>query len=140
MWTFLDLRSLFPTSAPRAATGEQRRSRRWALRVPLLGLALSAVACGGSSDALKKEVSELREQVTQLQGSQDHLEERLMAMEAQRHDKTVAAEVAAEPEAEERPRLKTVRLVPEAPEPPADDSGFGGQADASSVGQTEGRR
>ncbi len=135
MWTFLDLRAQLPVF-----NRWNRRSRRWVLRVPALGLALTAMACGGGSDALKKQVSELREQVTQLQGSQDHLEERLMAMEAQRHERVTAAEVAAEPEAEERPRLKTVRLVPEAPEPPADETGFGGQADASSVGQTEGRR
>ncbi|MCA9631325.1 MAG: hypothetical protein KC766_26890 [Myxococcales bacterium] len=135
MWTSLDLRTHLLASS-RAA----RRARRWLLRIPALGLALGAMACGGNSDAMKKEVSELREQVTQLQGSQDHLEERLMAIEAQRHEKAVAAEVAAEPEADERPRLKTVRLVPEAPAPPVDESGFGGQADASAVGQTEGQR
>lgn len=135
MWTLRKLRALFLVN-PRWGG----RSRRWAVRLPALGLALGAMACGGNSDALKKEVSELRDQVTQLQGSQDHLEERLMAMEAQRHDRAAAADAAAEPEAEERPRLKTVRLVPEAPEPPPDETGFGGQADATVVGQTEGRR
>lgn len=102
-------------------------------RFGALALGVAVVACGGGqTDALKREVSELREQVTQLQGAQDHLEERLFAMEAQ--GITPAAKRSEEPPAEERPRLKVVRLTPEAQanEEPAQEDAFDSNAEEDS--------
>lgn len=84
---------------------------------PELGVLLLASgllgACGGNTDAMKREISSLREQVTTLQGAQDHLEERLMAMEVQRSQaRSERAAEAVEEEQDERPRLKVVRLHP----------------------------
>ncbi len=102
--------------------------------------ALPSVACGGSSDALKKEVNQLRDQVTQLQGSQDHLEERLMAMEAQRQVQVSEAREAAEPEVDERPRLKVVRLLPEEAAPPGGGSLDASEDSAPLAGHTDPKR
>ncbi len=101
------------SAGPLAAPAQSHR--RLPLSPTVLALLLASglsVACGGNQDALKREVSSLREQVTSLQGAQDHLEERLMAMEAQRSKAPRAAEAAEEPEQDERPRLKVVRLSP----------------------------
>ncbi|MBX3184429.1 MAG: hypothetical protein KIT72_02145 [Polyangiaceae bacterium] len=108
---------VFPPAITPARPGLTRGARRGAPSRLLVGSLLAcglSVACGGNQDALKREISSLREQVTSLQGAQDHLEERLMAMEVQRSKARSerAAEDAEEPEQDERPRLKVVRLSP----------------------------
>lgn len=120
---------------------QQKRLTSALIRCFLVGAcALPSVACGGSSDALKKEVNQLRDQVTQLQGSQDHLEERLMAMESLRQQQASDAREAAEPEVDERPRLKVVRLLPEEAAPVGGGSMDGPEDSAPLVGHTDPKR
>ena len=100
--------------------------------------ALCIAGCGGGeTDAMKKRVSALQDEVTLLQNSQDRLEERLAAVE-------MGAQEAAErpPKAEsasgtfERPRLKVIKVQPggdsQAPE-------TGPAASRSAWRRTEGR-
>jgi outer membrane murein-binding lipoprotein Lpp len=96
-------------------------------------VALSSLlsGCGSDKDKIEKRLTEMREEITRLQNSQDRVGERLMAIEVQQ------AAVKNQPKAKagtpedanvERPPLKVIKLAPdgsatEAGEPaePADD-------------------
>ena len=87
----------------------------------LLWAAFGVAGCGGAdSDALKKRVASLQDEVTLLQNAQDRLEERLAAVEMRAQE---AAERPAKAEHKagtfERPRLKVIKVKPgvEGPEP-----------------------
>ncbi len=86
--------------------------------------------CGSDKDKIEKRLTEMRDEITRLQNSQDRVGERLMALEVQQastKNKTSKAK-AAEDTSVERPPLKVIKLAPdgsatEAAEPaePADD-------------------
>jgi hypothetical protein len=80
-------------------------------------LVLVPAICGcGSSDRLKKQVSGLETQLTALRADQDHLEERLAAIELSSSVPSHSAPANAS-ERVERPRLKIIHLSPDDQEP-----------------------
>ena len=83
-----------------------------------VGALLLTAGCG-SSDRLKKQVSQLESQVTAMRADQDRLEERLSALELSTPVPTKAAAPIAD-ERVERPRLKVIHLGPEAGGSPAE--------------------
>jgi hypothetical protein len=74
-----------------------------------LGAVLASTGCG-SSDRLKKQVSQLESQVTAMRGDQDRLEERLAALELSPPTSPRAS--APADDRVERPRLKVIHLGP----------------------------
>jgi len=75
-----------------------------------LGAVLASTGCG-SSDRLKKQVSQLESQVTAMRADQDRLEERLSALELS--PPTPPRASASADDRLERPRLKVIHLEPE---------------------------
>lgn len=88
-----------------------RFAERYTLILVGLGAAVLATGCG-SSDRLKKQVSQLESQITAMRGDQDRLEERLSALELAPPSSARASAPEAD-ERVERPRLKVIHLGPE---------------------------
>ncbi len=89
--------------------------------------ALAAVGCSGGQDKFQKELDSLQEQVVRMQGEQDRMSERLVAMEAIGASPAAQVKKRADGESdeagfEERPRLKVVQMAPDADAAPADES------------------
>ncbi len=97
----------------------------------LLTSAALLSGCGSDKDKIQKRLTEMREEITRLQNSQDRVGERLMALEmhqaAPKNTSAQKKKAPAKEERVERPPLKVIKLTPgsaaEAGEPkqPADD-------------------
>ena len=88
--------------------------------------------CGSDKDKIEKRLTEMREEITRLQNSQDRVGERLMALEMQqaapRNAVAKKKKTPAKEERVERPPLKVIKLTPDGsaaeagePKEPADD-------------------
>jgi len=86
---------------------------RWGSAL-LLALALPAVGCSSERDTVEKQLAKLREQVTELQAETDRMGERLDAVEASKPAPTDERLASATPETMSRPKLKVVRVDPDA--------------------------
>ena len=93
----------------------------WRHRMPralggsiLLPAAVCVAGCGGGeTDALKKRVSALKDEVALLQNAQDRLEERLAALEMRRQEATERSTTTGSSAGKiERPRLKVIKVEP----------------------------
>ena len=101
------------------------------LSLLVIAVAMPALGCAGTGkNAIKRRVSELREEVTRLQNEQDRLEERLSALEMggapAAAPQRAATEMGDEPV--KRPKLKVIRLGPDSPEPEASEQPDGEEA------------
>jgi hypothetical protein len=86
---------------------------RWAAAL-LVALALPVVGCSSDRDTVEKQLAKLREQVTELQAETDRMGERLDAVEASKPAPTDQRTASVAPETMSRPKLKVVRVDPEA--------------------------
>jgi hypothetical protein len=97
---------------------------RWAPAL-LFAVAIPAVGCSSDRDTVEKQLAKLREQVTELQAETDRMGERLDVVEASKAAPAPADQrlASAAPETMSRPKLKVVRVDPEAGiEPEASDA------------------
>lgn len=98
---------------------------RTRIRVGLVGVALALLGCGSSAtDALKKRLVSLEDQLAVMQNAQHQLENRLAALQGEK-PKTTGKKLEPEPSApqgepaSDRPLLDVVKLAP-SPTPPSD--------------------
>jgi hypothetical protein len=79
-------------------------------------LALPTAGCASDHDKVEKQLAKLREQVAELQADTDRMGERLDAVEASKGPATPSDHRLAKVEAEtmSRPKLKVVRVDPDA--------------------------
>jgi hypothetical protein len=83
-------------------------------------LLLPTAGCASDRDAIDKRMAGLRDDITRLQAENDHLGERVDALEVKGPAPAKAAATPAEPKVERAP-LKVVKLVPgEGPAPSGD--------------------
>jgi hypothetical protein len=91
----------------------------------LFALALPTVGCASDHDKVEKQLAKLREQVAELQADTDRMGERLDAVEASKAPAGPSDHRLASvgPETMSRPKLKVVRVGPDAgAEPVASDA------------------
>jgi outer membrane murein-binding lipoprotein Lpp len=77
-------------------------------------MGLTVVGCSSDRDRVEKQLAKLSEQVTELQAETDRMGERLDAVEASKPAPTDQRLASAAPETMSRPKLKVVRVDPEA--------------------------
>lgn len=76
-------------------------------------LLAALVGCGSGLSGVDKRLSALQEEITKLQNQNDHLIERVDAVEARQANSERAKPAQATPGTSERPSLKVVKVVPE---------------------------
>lgn len=82
-------------------------------------LAALLVGCSSGLEGVDKRLSAMQDEITKLQNQNDHLVERVDAMEVQQAKAERASKPASSaPSTSERPNLKVVKVLPE------DDSGM----------------
>jgi outer membrane murein-binding lipoprotein Lpp len=79
--------------------------------VPLLWMMLLA-GCSGGSDAMQKQLDEMKDQVTRLRASNLALQDRVDGLEEQATVQAARDEIPGAAEADDRPQLEVVRVVP----------------------------
>ena len=85
------------------------------LKASVLGCCVAALALVGCSSGLEgvdKRLSAMQDEITKMQNQNDHLVERIDAMEV-RQAKAETVSKPAAPGVSERPSLKVVKVVPE---------------------------
>jgi hypothetical protein len=98
--------------------------RHFSARALALGFALVGLsACASEQDSIEKQLAKLHDDVTRLQAETDRMGERMDAMEVRTATPAPPAErvASAEPSTVVRPKLKIVRVEPDA-EPSAADA------------------
>jgi TolA-binding protein len=81
--------------------------------LPLLWMVLLA-GCSGGSNAMQKQLDEMKGQVTRLRASNLALQDRLDGLEEQSNTRASREEIEGSQEADDRPVLEVVRVAPPA--------------------------
>jgi outer membrane murein-binding lipoprotein Lpp len=94
--------------------------------------ALSLIGCASAQDSIEKQIAKLHDDVTRLQAETDRMSERMEAMElraasARREERVASAETTTI----SRPKLKVVRVEPDAEPTAAAASEAGSDAEAA---------